>query len=180
MNVAGYVRQSPGKTDPDSVFAQSERIRRWVRDTGHELVAIFQDHQSTSSAFDRPGLRALLDVVRAGRVDAVVIGSLAALSPDVVAQEIIVVDLRDAGSTVIATEDADLEILRDAGQDHARMIVRDIVAKVNDYQNAYGLSGSPEPSVQPSPGEAVEPRSTTELPDASDATDVVIELRANS
>ena len=172
MNVAGYVRQSPGKTDPDSVFAQSERIRRWVRDSGHELVAIFQDHQSTSSAFDRPGLRALLDVVRAGRVDAVVIGSLTALSPDVVTQEIVVVDIRDAGSTVIATEDADLEILRDAGQDHTRMIVRDIVAKVNDYQNAYGLSASSEPSIEPGAADATGPH--------PDTTDVVIELRANS
>jgi DNA invertase Pin-like site-specific DNA recombinase len=172
MKVAGYVRQSPGKTDPDSLFAQNERIRRWVRDTGHELVAIFQDQRATSSAFERPGLRALLDVVRAGRVDAVVIASLASLSPDVVTQEIIIVDLKEAGATVIATEDTDVEILRNAAGDHTRMIVRDIVAKVNDYQDAYGLSASGEPSVEPAA-----PAGGTANPDT---TDVVIELRANS
>jgi DNA invertase Pin-like site-specific DNA recombinase len=172
MNVAGYVRQAPGKTDADTAFAQSERIRRWVRDTGHDLVAIFQDHHTTSSAQDRPGFRSLLDVVRAGRVDAVVIATLTALSPDVVAQEIIIVDLKDAGVTVIPTEETDLEILRDGAQDHTRMIVRDIVAKVNDYQTAYGLSGSGEPTIEPRPADVVDPN--------PDTTDVVIELRANS
>jgi len=182
MNIAGYVRQAPGHADPDSTFAQSERIRRWVRDTGHELIAVCQDHGTTSTPFERPGLRALLDIVRAGRVDAVVIASLAALSPDVVTQEIIVVDLKEAGATVIATDEHDLEALREGADDHTRMIVRDIVAKVHEYQGAYGLSNDTAPTVEPAPVEAVEPPAEmgTEMQDIDDTTDVVIELRANS
>lgn len=174
MNIAGYVRQAPGHKDPDSAFAQSERIRRWVRDAGHELVAMCQDHRATSTSFDRPGLRALLDIVRAGRVDAVVVGSLAAFSPDVVTQEIIIVDIKEAGSTVIATDEHDLTALSDATDDHTRMIVRDIVSKVHRYQVAYGLSAEFEPTVQPSSNVADFDDGT----DAADATDVVIELRA--
>ncbi len=174
MKIAGYVRQAPGHTDPDTVFAQSERIRRWARDHGHELVAVCQDGAGTISTFDRPGLRALLDIVRAGRVDAVVVGSLAALSPDVVTQEIIIVDLREAGATVIPTEEEDLDALRDGADDLTRMIVRDVVARVHEYHVAYGSSHDAEPTVTPST-EPAEPATDAE---GADATDVVIELRA--
>lgn len=176
MNIAGYVRQAPGHGDLDSAFAQSERVRRWVRDAGHELIAVCQDHRAASTSFDRPGLKALLDIVRAGRVDAVVVGSLAALSPDVVTQEIIIVDIAEAGATVIATDEDDLEALRDAADDHTRMIVRDIVSKVHQYQGAYGLSSDAVPTVEPALVEPLDPPDATQ--ELNDPTDVVIELRA--
>lgn len=176
MNIAGYVRQAPGHTDPDSAFAQSERVRRWVRDAGHELIVVCQDHRAASTASNRPGLRALLDIVRAGRVDAVVVGNLAALSPDVVTQEIIIVDIKEAGATVIATDEHDLEALRDAADDHTRMIVRDIVAKVHQYQGAYGLSNDAVPTVEPAPVESLDPTDLAQ--ELDDPTDVVIQLHA--
>lgn len=141
MRIAGYVRQTPGRTDPDSAFAQGERIRRWARDTSNELIVMCEDGPTATVPLLRPGYRALLDVVRAARVDAVVLGSLAALSPDKISQEIMLTDLRAAGVTVIATDESDLAILGDAVDDHTRLVIRDVVSRLHEYRDAFGLSG---------------------------------------
>jgi len=167
MRIAGYVRQTPGLKDSDSAFAQSERVRRWVRDTGNELVSVCQDHHASVAPSERPGFKALLDVVRNGHADAVVIASLDALSPDKIQQEIMIADIRATGVTVIATDEEDLEILRTAQGDHTRLVVRDVVAKVGEYQAAFGLSSSSEPSVTASP---------TGVDAPQERRDVVVEL----
>jgi DNA invertase Pin-like site-specific DNA recombinase len=163
MRIAGYVRETPGPSGPDTAFAQSERIRRWAKDTGNELVAMCQDHQAAASPTDRPGFMALLDVARNGNADSVVIASLESLSPDKVLQEIMITDIRAAGVTVIATDSADLEVLQDGGDDHARMVVRDIVARVSEYREAFGLSGSETPSVSGDDGRTGDGRATTDV-----------------
>lgn len=147
MKIAGYVRQTPGRTDPDTAFAQSERIRRWVADTSNELIAICQDHHAASAPADRPGFKALLDIARSQGADAVVVASLSALSPDKMTQEIMIQDLRRAGTTVIATDEADTAALQGGESDHARMLVRDVLARIAEYREAFGLSGEVEPSV---------------------------------
>ena len=94
MKIVGYVREAPGRSDTDSTFAQTERIRRWALDSGNDVVAICQDHRDASSPTDRTGYRALIDIVRAGTADAVVVATLDALSPDKIRQEIMLVDIR--------------------------------------------------------------------------------------
>lgn len=165
MNVVGYVREAPGRGQSDTAFAQSEQIRRWALDTGNHLIATCQDHGS-GSPDDRPGYRALVDLVRAGRADAVIVADLDALSPDKVLQEIMLVDLRAGGATIIATADHDLAVLADASEDHTRLVVRDIVAKVVDYEATFGLS----------PGDVGEPATVDERED--DGHNVVVELIA--
>ena len=169
MRVAGYVRQVPGRTDPDTAFAQSERIRRWVLDTANELISVCQDHHAVSAPTDRPGFMALLDIVRSGGADAVLIASLTALSPDKMRQEIMIEDLRMAGVTVIATDEEDIAVLRRGDDDHIRMVVRDVVTRMSEYRQAFGLSGDAEPSVQPAAIEPVEELRTEQR-------DVVVEL----
>lgn len=165
MRVAGYIRQIPGTEQADTAFAQSERIRRWVRDTGNELVATCQDEGFAAATADRTGYRALLDIVRSSSTDAVVIANLEALSSDKMLQEIMLADLRSSGVTVIATDEADIEALRDAADDPARIVVRDVVAKVAEYREAFGLAGDAGTAAS---------RSTP----VRDATDVVVELIA--
>lgn len=171
MRIAGYVRQAPGLSDPDPAFAQSERVRRWARDTGNELIAVCQDHHAAAAHTDRPGFKALLDIVRSGNTDAVLVANLSALSPDKVTQEIMISDIRRAGATVIATDEDDLEILRTAADDHTRIVVRDIVERVAEYREAFGLSGSDVPTVEASVVE-------TEVSIPRSSTDVVVELIA--
>lgn len=174
MRIAGYVRETPGRTQADTAFAQSERIRRWATDSGNDLIAICQDHHHASSPSDRAGYRALVEIARSGGVDAVVLATLEALSPDKMMQEIMITDLRISGTTVISTGEDDLAILRDGGEDHARVIVRDVVHKLAEYREAFGLSGGSNPSVTPSIATAP----GSESFDDGDYTDVVVELIA--
>jgi DNA invertase Pin-like site-specific DNA recombinase len=142
-----------------------------VKDTGNELVTMCQDHGSAASPTDRPGFKALLDVIRNGNADSVVVASLHSLSPDKVMQEIMITDIRVSGVTLIATSDDDLEILADGGDDHTRMVVRDIVTRVSEYREAFGLSGSETPSVKADDG--------GRITDAGlNTTDVVVKLIA--
>ncbi len=139
MNIVGYVREAPGRGQSDTAFAQSERIRRWALDTGDHLVATCQDH-GPGSTVHRPGYRAMIDLVRTGAVDAVVVAGLDAFSTDKIVQEIMLVDIRTAGVTVISTDEDDHRALTAGGEDHARMVVRDVVAKLADYRRSFGLS----------------------------------------
>jgi hypothetical protein len=169
MKIAGYVRQTPGRADPDTAFAQSERIRRWVLDTANELIAVCQDHHASSAAMDRPGFKALLDIVRSEAADAVVVANIAALSPDMMTQEVMLQDIRAAGATIIATDESDIEALGTGGHDHARMVVRDVLARIGEYRSAFGLSQDVEPTVL---AQTIAPIK----PDTGGATDVVVEL----
>lgn len=174
MRVAGYVRQAPGLPDPDTAFAQSERVRRWVRDSRSELIAVCQDHHTASAPTDRPGFKALIDIVRSGAAEAVVVGNLEAFSTDKVLQEIMIADIRAAGATVIAADADDLEVLRDGAQDHTRIVVRDIVSRVGEYAEAFGMSGTGEPTVSP----AIVTSEVLDDTESSDAHHVVVELIA--
>lgn len=169
MRVVAYVRELPGSQQPDTAFAQSERIRRWVRDTGNELIATCEDRAASSPA-DRPGYKALVDIARSGGVDAVVIAALDSLSSDKVMQEIILDDLRAAGVTVISTSTDDHDLLFEHSADHIRIVVRDVVAKVTEYRGSYGLASDASPEL-----EAVIPLSPSS---GDEAADVVVELIA--
>jgi hypothetical protein len=172
MRVIGYVRELPGNQQPDTAFAQSERIRRWVRDTGNELIATCEDRHA-SAPNDRPGYRALIEVARTGTADAVVVASVDALASDKVLQEIVFGDLRAAGVSIISTDVADHDVLFERAEDHVRMVVRDIVAKVTEYHEAYGSS-----TATPEPHEEVIALTAGAGEPGDEAADVVVELIA--
>lgn len=162
MRVVGYVREGPGRGDTETSYAQEEQIRRWIRDTGHRLVAIFRDVEA-----DRDGFRAMLDVLDADDAEAVVVADLRALSPDVVVQEVVLHDLRSRGVVVASTNPADGPALDGAGPP-VRVVVRDVLARFDDHRSALRR--------QPEPREGSEP----EVPVTPARTDVIVELIARS
>ena len=175
MRVIGYVRELPGHQQADTAFAQAERIRRWVRDTGNELVATCED-QHASSPDDRPGYRALVEIVRSRTVDAVVVASVDALASDKVLQEILFGDIRLAGVSIISTDVKDHEVLFERSEDHVRMVVRDVVAKVTEYHAAYGVTQAVPDTTE----QVIEltAEAETSSVDSDDPADVVVELIA--
>ena len=178
MRVIGYVRELPGHQQADTAFAQAERIRRWVRDTGNELIATCED-QHASAPNERPGYRALVEVVRTGVVDAVVVASVDALASDKVLQEILFSDLGTAGVSIISTDVTDHEMLLERTDDHVRMVVRDVVAKVLEYHDAYGMTGVGA-TVTEQVIELTDERDADTDSTSGDAADVVVELIAPS
>lgn len=134
MRVIAYVRDAPGPDHGDTVFFQSERIRRWVAHNRCQLVAVCQDTPRGEAADDRSGYRALLGIVAAGQVDTVVIPDLTILSADMMVQEIMLFDLRSRGVSVISTEDIDLPALSDPAVDPGRLLIRDVLTKQQAYR----------------------------------------------
>ena len=136
MRVVGYVRETAGPQEGQTAFTQSEWIRRWASDHGHQLVAVCQDVRQAGHALGREGFRALIGIISAGQVDAVVFASLEALSLDKVLQEVMLWDLRGRSVAVLSADDDDLPNLKDPPDDPARLLIRDVLARVGEYRDS--------------------------------------------
>ena len=101
VRVVGYAREAAAEGDGEPAFTQGERLRAWSRESSHRLVAVFQDTRQPGVDLGWDGYRAMLDLVDGGRVDAVLVSSLASLSPDLITQEAMVWDLRNRGVAVV-------------------------------------------------------------------------------
>jgi hypothetical protein len=138
VRVVGYVREAPGPQEGESAYSQAERIRRWVAEVGHQLVAVCQDVRVPGHALGRDGYRALLGIVSSGEVEGVVVAGLEVLSHDKVVQEVMMWDLRSRAVTVLSSDTEDVVELEDPPADPSRLIIRDVLARVSDLQREYG------------------------------------------
>ena len=143
MRVVGYVREAPSLAEGETAFAQSEHVRRWAADAGHHLIATCQDGRDPTQPLGRDGYRALLDIARSGSADALVVSDLSVLSPDKVMQEIMLDHVRGLGLTIVSTNEADHRELLEVPDDHTRLVVRDVITKVAEFQQEFG---DPAPS----------------------------------
>ena len=165
MNVVGYIREL-STAESGEMFAQSERVRRWVARNGYHLVALCQDASGTSR--DRVGFKALLGLAGRGQADLVVIPGLETLSSDKVVQEIMLDRLRSHRLAVVSTEESEHELIATPSTDPARMLIRDVLFRVDQYSDLL------EPTEAP-PALRIAPR--VEEPDTSPIdTDVLIEF----
>lgn len=137
VRVVGYVREASSLTEGETAFAQSERVRRWTADSGHHLVATCQDGRDPTQPLGRDGFRALLDIARSGNVDALVVSDLSVLSSDKVVQEIMLDYLRGLGLTIVSTNEPDHNELLEVPDDHTRLVVRDVIAKVDEFRTEF-------------------------------------------
>lgn len=158
MNVAGYIRE-PSSADSGEMFAQSERVRRWVARNGHHLVALCQD---SGSRADRSGFRALLGLAERGEAEMVVLPGLIALSPDKVMQEIMLAEIRSRGLAVVSTEEEDQQALASPPGDSARMLIRDVMYRAAQFRKDLESQDRP---LRIAP-----------VPDSDELTDVLVEF----
>lgn len=143
VRVVGYIRET--SSDGEPAFAQSEKIRRWINENGHRLVALCQDVRTPGHTVGREGLQSIVGIISAGQVDAVVVPSLTTFSADKVTQEVIMSALRLNEVTLLSTEIDDIEMLTDPPADNLRMIVRDVLAKQTRFDEILSLPSSEEP-----------------------------------
>lgn len=147
MRVVGYVRESPDPSDGRSGFAQQEEIRRYAASHGLAVMAVCQDLRGST---DRDGYLSLLGVVAAGGVDAVLLPGIVTLSADQIVQEIMIWDLLGRGIRVISTSAADAALLGiDADPGVARMLIRDVLARVGEHARTIGARRIDRPSILP-------------------------------
>jgi hypothetical protein len=160
VRVVGYIRETSAEGEP--AFAQSEKIRRWVGQNGHRLVALCQDVRTPGHPVGREGLQSIVGIISAGQVDAVVVPSLATLSPDKVSQEVILWSIRAFDIAVLSTELDDIPQLTDPPTDNTRLMVRSVLAKAARFSEILAM---------PAP-----PPAEPEVVRIDDSPDVVIEL----
>ncbi|MCP3974914.1 MAG: recombinase family protein [bacterium] len=172
MRVVGYVRDTPDPSEAEPAFAQAERVRRWINDSGHQLVAVCQDVRTAGRPLGRDGYRAMIGILGTGEAEAVLVPSLEALSPDKVSQEIMLWDLRERGVAVISAAETDLDLLADPPSDSIRILIRDVLAKVADHVEMVGAAVVP----MAQPETASLPISAELEEEVLDDSDVVVEL----
>lgn len=172
MRVVGYVRDTPDPSEAEPAFAQAERVRRWINDSGHQLVAVCQDVRTAGRPLGRDGFRAMIGILGTGEAEAVLVPSLDALSPDKVTQEIMLWDLRARGVAVISAAETDLELLADPPSDSLRILIRDTLAKVATHVEMVGAAGIP----MSSPATPELPLVAEHEEEPYDDSDVVVEL----
>lgn len=160
MRVVGYIREASADGEP--AFAQSEKIRRWINENGHRLVALCQDVRTPGHSVGREGLQSIVGIVSAGQVDAVVVPSLTTLSPDKVSQEVIMWNLREKEVSVLSTDTAEVDQLADPPADDIRLITRDILAKAARFDEILQLP--------------IQQEQQPEIVRVEEAPDVIIEL----
>lgn len=149
MRVVGYVREGPAAHEGEPAFSQTEKIRRWMAQSGHQLVAVCQDVPTPGRALGREGYRALLGIIASGEVDGVILPELSILATDKILQEIMLWDLRNRGVSVMSTIADDLVALEVPSSDQTRTFLRDVLAKLTSYEELAGLTGTAE--IQPPP-----------------------------
>src|ERR1035437_4950189 len=85
MQAIGYVRVSTDRQAEQGVSleAQEAKIRAMATVQGAELLDVIVDGGESAKSLNRPGLQQLLDLINAGKVDAVIVAKLDRLTRSV-------------------------------------------------------------------------------------------------
>lgn len=128
LRVVAYVRVSTDRQSEEGfgLTIQRDTVRRWVKLTGHRLVAVHADEglSGTLPAAARPGLTAALDMIRAGQADALVLPKLDRLARTLSVQEAALASVWAQGGRVFLP---DGEVLRDDPDDPMRTAMRQMM-----------------------------------------------------
>jgi DNA invertase Pin-like site-specific DNA recombinase len=125
MRLVGYARvSSEGQLDGLGLAVQEQAIKRWARKGGHRLVEVCRDPaQSGTIAFtDRPGIACVLDVLKHGRAEGVVVLNLGRISRLLTDQEAALAIVWRYGGQVFTVESG--EVLADDPEDPMRTAMR--------------------------------------------------------
>lgn len=121
MKVAIYARVSKSAGDPVSIDEQVRRCRAWAKEKDHRVSEIYRDDGVTGTTLDRPELGRMLLDARSTMFESVVVYDLDRLARDLVVQETIIGELRNAGLELHSVTQPNLE-----GDDPYRVFARQI------------------------------------------------------
>jgi DNA invertase Pin-like site-specific DNA recombinase len=125
MRLVGYVRvSSEGQLDGLGLAVQEQAIKRWARKAGHRLVEVCRDpaRSGTIAFTDRPGIACVLDALKHGRVEGVVVLNLGRISRLLTDQEAALAIVWRSGGRVFTVESG--EVLADDPEDPMRTAMR--------------------------------------------------------
>jgi len=134
----GYVRVSTMGQSQEGEYgieAQEASLRAYARAKGLHLVGICRDVVSgTSDLGDREGLACVLDALKQGNAEVVVVPRLDRLARDVVVQESLIREIRGTGGDIQTASEREAHCLTDDPDDPSRELIRVILGAVASYE----------------------------------------------
>lgn len=138
--LVAYVRVSSAEQvkKGSGLKVQEAECRRWAVDNGYRVVRVHSDEGASGSGdyAARPGLVAVVEEVRAGRVAGVVVQRIDRIARDLIAQEAFLAEVRRAGGRVFSTSEAESTLLDDDSRDPGRTLVRQFMGALSQYERA--------------------------------------------
>jgi DNA invertase Pin-like site-specific DNA recombinase len=109
-----YVRQSSARPGEDeetslSLTSQEARIQSYAAREGWQIVETIRDHDISGERADRPGLQKLMERVKRGDIQYVVVFALSRLSRKVGQLFFVVESLEEQGVTLVSTTEAGID-----------------------------------------------------------------------
>lgn len=120
-----YVRQSLTRDEDDSLSLESQQrvCREYVERHGWRLVGTFVEPDTKGWRTDRPQFDAMLQAVRDGRADTVVVFKLSRFARNLIHQETVLNEIADAGGELVSVTEPFL---------NTSPMVRQILGAVNE------------------------------------------------
>lgn len=131
-----YLRCSGlGQVDGDTWDRQKAAIDKYAAGNSLEVVEEYRDEgvSGTKDMDNRPGLAALLDRIESNGVRVVLVENASRLARDLMVQEVILAQLRDAGCTVIATDSGTDLVGNEGDEDPTRRLIRQVLGAVSEF-----------------------------------------------
>jgi DNA invertase Pin-like site-specific DNA recombinase len=140
MDLAAYLRVSTDRQADEGLGldVQETSIKSWARAHAHRVVAWTRDEgiSGSNGLEDRVGLLEALDAVRGKRAPGLVVYRLDRLARDLILQERLLAEVRQAGGDVFSTSAAECAYLTDDPDDPSRKLIRQILGGVAEYERA--------------------------------------------
>ncbi|MBF6131604.1 recombinase family protein [Nocardia otitidiscaviarum] len=135
MRLVGYVRTSTKRQrDAYGPTVQKGAIRKWAKENGHRIVAWKQDSITGTSEFkDRAGWVEAEALVKAGKVEGIVVPRLDRLARDVIVQETLIRATADRGGQVFSAVPEENALLTGDPKEPTRKLVRTILGALAEY-----------------------------------------------
>ncbi|MCM3921721.1 recombinase family protein [Frankia sp. AiPs1] len=134
----GYVRVSTkGQADDgEGLEVQEKKLRAWCRQEGHRLGEIYREEGVSGKLEDRPKLGAVLEALKNGEAEAVVIPRLDRLARDLIVQETLIREIRRMGTDVFTTVPGEAAFLAEDPSDPSRKLIRQVLGAVSEYERS--------------------------------------------
>jgi len=101
--VAVYARVAVCAAE-EQLLSQIEACRKYAEERGWTVVAEVTDNGMSGATLDRPGLKCIRDLVRAGEIDAVVVYTLDRLAREVSLVHFLEEELKKRGAEIRCTQ----------------------------------------------------------------------------
>lgn len=138
MKIVAYLRVSTDKQveHGHGLDVQRAAIRAWAKKHRHHIVDTFSDEgvSGSNSWETREAFPEALKAIQGGQAKGLVVYRLDRLARDLVAQELLLREVRKLGGEMFSTSPGEAGYLADDPDDPSRALIRQILGAVSEYE----------------------------------------------